>query len=512
MSEQDTPIRRVTKILERENLYYGNGANANHDPSWAIGLEGHPFPPTQQYVLNVEAPVIIGGFVNGTEQLLNQSLSANRDPSFNRLNRYLTAGVPEETLEFWNNSIKKEQHVLSIRPDMVSTGGVLLPGKEVTLGGELKIIEYNVDGGADKGNTQGVNYYSQEGLEMETIGQNLAILFLEQIRNMYPDKEVITIATVLPEGYREEYNLQNSFFARHANELGKMVGVRWVAAKLSEIEIQDSRVVIKKGEETIPITAIDREFELPGYHKDHVFGMEKLLLEAVFEGKVDLLGSLLPHSDKILQSTIFDAEYSSVFDPTMLAEMQALHAETSVLDPDQGGVMLGNTWYSFEDLANLVPDFPMVLKAGGVNNGTTGSAGVDFSPNKKFAHTTSFNDELEVWKKKLYAAIHDPQKNGYSVIQHFYPSDLFDVAMIQNERKKPHRYDVAVRIAPYYVRVTDPVWGKDIFTLGNILVTAGTDRETRLRKNGKGDNIHGQSENTYNPGVPGEDGLEWQAF
>lgn len=463
-------VAAIEGYLRDNSLYYGMQPQANGDSSWTLSPENHRVTPEQEKSLTVDFPQFIKGFHDGTGRLLHAALKPGfeRNPKLLRLNRHLTAGVPTETQELWAQAASSGQKVFSSRPDMV-----------IDPFGRYKIIEYNTDGGADKGNTQGVNDYAREVLGEEILGGNLAQVFVDTIREYHPN-DTLVVATVLPNNYRKEYEFQNRYFANQADRYGIKHGIRWLAAGLSDVEITGSGVFVYSAGQKMRVDVIDREFKLPGFtpHDDYTYDDEVALVKEALEGKVDMLGSILPFMDKVLFSTLFDEEYKKAFDPRLYNSLQDAHKLTHVLDESRDGMRFGSNTYTFDDLADLRPEFGMVLKRGGDNIGTTGSKGVVISNGNPYG-----------WKKAFEEALLEPSKGGsFWVVQQFQPSAEYPVTSVRNSRSKPFRYMVINRFAPYYVASGDGL------KLGNILVTAGTDEET-LRKNSK--NIHGLKGNSY---------------
>lgn len=466
---QQQIARNIEGYLTDNKLYYGQEARSNGDASWTLALQNYPVSPHQERLLTQEIPSLIASFHYTSEKLLIAALSGSKnDQMLQQLRTYLTAGVSDETRELWQEAAQHGSSIFSTRPDMI-----------ITNNGEFKIIEYNTDGGADKGNTQGVNDYARLFLGEKTVGSNLARLFVTQIRKHHQNKEHLLVTTVVPDEYRTEYEAQNRYFAAQADKIGKEQGIRWVVVPISTVQIADSRLRIPLDGKLQPIDVIDREFKLPGFSKGHDFQNETALLKACFAGYADLLGSILPFQDKVLLSTLFDPTYKTIFEAKTHAQQQQLHAESDVIDPDRPSVQLGENMFSFDDISQLRPDFQMVLKRGGDNEGTTGSKGLVLS-----------SDTNETgWKCALQTALTEPLSGGnFWIIQRFYSSTKSPVLHMRNSRSTPKELTVINRFAPYYVRN-----GQNL-ELGNILVTAGTDEETYKRGR---NNIHGLRQNTY---------------
>ncbi len=460
---------QIEGYLTEHDLYYGDKPRDNGDASWTLALNTHEVTERQELFLGTDVPELIHSFHHGSASLLRNALNPstrNLSPSLQQLNRYITAGVPDETIALWIEAAKKGERVFSSRPDMI-----------IDANGDFTVIEYNADGGADKGNTQGVNDYSRQFLGKEVIGANLAQLFVRQISQRHGGKGVIQVATILPDDYRNEYDSQNRYFARIASEIGKRRGITWRTARLSDIRYGEDVVYLEEDGNRIVLDVVDREFKLPGFSKGKSFESEVALVRASLHGKVDMLGSVLPLSDKILLSTLFDPAYGTVFDRQQ--DLQDLHAPTGVVDSTSSLVRIGSEQFTIDDVAQLKPEFQMVLKRGGDTDGSTGSKGLVISEDV----------HLDSWKRALESALTEPLDGGsYWVIQRFQESARFPVSHIRNSRSKPKELMVINRFAPYYVATPQGM------ELGNILVTAGTDEETvKKRRN----NIHGLRQNTY---------------
>jgi hypothetical protein len=234
--------------------------------------------------------------------------------------------------------------------------------------------------------------------------------------------------------------------------------------------VTSDRVFIHTNGERVPIDVIDREFKLPGFTNGHGFHYEAALVRACLEGKADMLGSVLPYGDKLLLSTIFETEDD---------EFTKLHAETDVLDGSRSSVRLGNEQYNLDDVRELRPEFSLVLKRGGDTIGATGSKGLMISSDV----------QPDTWRRQFDTAVSEPLQGGsFWVVQRVYESRPYMVHTIKNSRSQPKTYDVITRFAPYYVRSDDEM------QLGNVLVTAGTDRETRVKHI---HNVHGLRDNAY---------------
>ena len=468
-SPQDT-AREIEGYLKDNQLYYGSEPRNNGDASWTLALNNHTVTPEQESSLQTSFPEFIDTFHRGSARLMHSALTAGNtsNPPLDRLRRYLTMGVPEETQELWQQAARNGQEVFSSRPDMI-----------VDPQGKFHIVEYNTDGVADKGNTQGINDYSRMFLGKETLGANLAKTFVNSIRQKYNDRDTVTVATVLPDNYRQEYDAQNRYFANQAQRYGSELGVRWITMRVSDVHIDDSKVyaVLDGNKHTLDV--LDREFKLPGFMPEVNFEREVELVRAALEGRVEMLGSILPFQDKVLLSTLFDKDYSSAYDEDNLPAVRQVHAETAIVNRDQPNIQLGGNALTLDDIYGLRPDFSMVLKRGGDTVGSTGSKGLviseDVSP--------------DAWKKELDRALTEPLSGGnFWVVQRFYQSKRFPVRHIRNSRSQYKELQVINRFAPYYVR------GQEGFRLGNILVTAGTDEETYKRHK---NNVHGLRQNTY---------------
>lgn len=459
--------KEVEEFLNTKKLYYGTAPRQNGNASWAVALHNHTLSEEQARMMSQSLPVAIMAFHEICLSFMKTAFGHTEDPALLKLHKYLTAGVPDTVIRMWTAATAQHQTVFSSRPDLV-----------IDSRGLFHIIEYNTDGGADKGNTLGVNEYSQEVFKQPVLGEGLVRAFVDEIRRTHPDSNDILVVTAVPDEYRTEYEAQNRYFSETASEYGKELGVTWITRRLSEIDITAGGVMVQMGEKNKKVDIIDREFKLPGFTQEYSFEKEAELLSAALSGSVAILGSLLPFQDKILLSTLFDDAFSAYFKPDTLQTLRTLHAETAVLDKECRSVTLDKT-YSLEQLRNLDLDIDLVLKRGGDNIGSTGSKGLVLS--KDVSNAT--------WQTMFDRALEEPFQGGsYWVIQKFYRSDTFPVEFIKSSRATPKKLDAINRTAPYYVRQGNG------YILGNVLVTAGTDMETYNKQLG---NIHGLRCNTY---------------
>jgi hypothetical protein len=465
--------RQIETYLREQGLYYGMAPRENGDASWTIALHNHLITPEQERHLSQNLPQLIEAFHYGSSRLMNVAFlqRQSEDNQIEKLRRYLTAGVPEETQELWAQASSQGQRVFSSRPDMI-----------IDSEGQFHIIEYNTDGGADKGNTQGITDYSRAFLGEIPVGTDLSQAFLDGIVENSRNKENIVIATVvatvLPDTYRQEYDAQNRYFANQARR-HNYPGIEWITVKVSDISQEGDRLVAVVNGNRYPIDVIDREFKLPGFIEADDLPEEKKIVEAALSGKVNMLGSILPYQDKILLATLFDETYSLAYPPELLEQLRAAHVETAILDGNKTAFQFGDETYSLEDIYQSKTPHEWVLKRGGDSIGSTGSKGL----------VISGDVDYETWKRELERALTEPLIGGsYWVIQKFYQSAKFPVRHIKNSRSQPKELEVINRFAPYYVRSGNG------FQLGNALVTAGTDEETYKRNR---NNVHGLRQNTY---------------
>ncbi len=460
--------KNIEEYLRKNRLHYGQFPRENGDASWTLALHNHFMTAEQEKTLRIDFSDLIYAFHSISFYLMRGAFSIDTDRSYKKLHKYLTVGVPEETQKLWQQVAFSEQSVFSSRPDMVCD-----------IQGKFHIVEYNTDGGADKGNTQGVNDYSKLFLTGSILGENLSKVFVQEVRKRFKDKSHLIVATVLPDNYRSEYDSQNAYFAIQANTYGQDLDIEWIVVHMSEISINDNNVTAMIRGKMHIIDVIDREFKLPGFVPNVSFEKERALLQAVLDKKVSLLGSILPFQDKILLSTLFSEEYVTLFPDHVIQKLRSIHAETAILDLEEKKLCLKDTKFTLDELFNLKLGFDLVLKRSGDTIGSTGSKGLIISQDVN----------LETWKLELEKALKEPQNGGsYWVIQKFYPSTRFPVKHIKNSRSLPKELQVINRVAPYYVSSGSQM------RLGNVLVTAGTDEETYKRKR---NNVHGLRQNTY---------------
>ncbi len=461
-------------------LYYGLDPKENGDASWWLALNGHQISPAEFQYLDYDLPYIIGDFHHLSAGLLRRSLlSSDLNPALADLRKQLTAGVPDETIEIYQEALKRNvTGVFSSRPDTIQ------PAKEN--GSLFPIIEYNVDGTADKGNTEGVNQVLVNNLGEKFVGKGLARLFVEGVRQKIPEKDSIVVATILPEGYRNKYDAQNIYFANRASEVGRESNVRWLAVHTSDVDIKANGLFTSHGGETIKIDIVDSEFKLPGHNEKVKFEKETAIMQATLDGTAILLGTPLPLGDKILLSTPFNPDLRDFILEDLgeqaeerLAAVQAAHAETHVLSGNQNEIIFDGVSYSLDDLVNLKYQPGFVLKTGGDSEHASESKGVFFSHGRGSDRWTKAFDE---------ALAGAAQGDKYWVMQKVIQPRSFDISTIPNSRSMPKEMLVPNRLAPYYGLLDGRL------QLGNILVTAGTDREVDKLKDLQ---IHGQKHNTY---------------
>jgi hypothetical protein len=181
---------------------------------------------------------------------------------------------------------------------------------------------------------------------------------------------------------------------------------------------------------------------------------------------------------------------SSLFDPDLeavivgqigkagLQRLRQYHPTTHLFDPSKKTYPFGSQEYSIDDLRDSA-NRPTVIKHTGDNIYTTGSNGVFISRGYK----------NEKWGEMVDKAM----ATGIGLRTHLIIQDLvepqhFQVQTISSITAEPKQWTVPVRFAPYYV------WTGTAYEPGDILVTAGTDRQvTTLHSL----NIHGQRDNTY---------------
>lgn len=468
ISEDQRKAKEVEEYLTSRKLYYGTRPSSSGNASWGIALNNFVISKKQSDELHNNTE-LIKNFHETCSKLMRLALQEGvNDPGLMRLRKYLASGAPKSLINLWERAAKSQQEVFSTRPDLV-----------LDEEGAFHVIEYNVDGGADKGNTLGINKYAEKISDKKVVGHGLEYLFIDQIRRS-KEKPYLLIATVVPDNYRLEYEAQNKYFASEATVYGKLYGMEWITVRLSDLVINQSSIQVVHDGKVKNIDVIDREFKLPGFlpNSEYDFAKEITLLNVALSGHVDLLGSILPFQDKILLSLLFDPSFESAFTKENLNSLRRLHAETAVLDKANPFVHLDKD-YTHDELRNLDTNIGLVLKRGGDSVGSTGSKGLVISKDVP----------LEEWKTMFDVALNEPSEGGsYWIIQKYYQSASLPVKFIKNSRSLPKELEAITRIAPYYVR------HQDTFRLGNVLVTAGTDRETRVKRWA---NIHGLRRNTY---------------
>lgn len=475
------------KAIAQEAFYIGNGVHYGNEPShngdasWALSLNHHRITPDQMRLLQTDIPQAIADYHSTSAVILGMSFDPavrRENPAINALYKRLTTRVPENVIGVFEDFAKLGVTApFSTRPDIVTEFG----------SSRFKIIEYNCDGGADKGNTEAVNQATAMALGEQVVGQGLADLFIQQIRKNYSGE--LTVATVLPDNYRQEYNAQNRFFARVAHSVGSKYGISWISAMASEIFPIKDAIYSHTDGHLRKIDLIDREFKLPGYLSEYDFQTELAIVKAVLKGRVGLLGSVLPFGDKTLLATIFDSDFEEMYRLTLealgdchassrLARLRTLHAQTSFVDPDITPKFYGES-LTWDIILNLQADRGFVLKRGGDTHTTTGSKGV----------VISTDVDLFDWQTAIGAALQQSVDGTDSwIIQELVEPEKRPVHHILNSRSLPKTTISASRFSPYYVRTNSG------YDLGRVLVTAGTDRET-VKKGWR--NIHAQKKNTY---------------
>lgn len=481
-------IEQAQSIARTQEAYYGlNGVYVDPErfnkgqASWGLALNNHPIYPDQVRLWTEDLPRSIENFHRGAANLIHLALH-DRSTHYQRLFRMLSAGVPDETIQLWYQFDRMGiTQPFSSRPDVI-------------LGRDgQKVIEYNVDGSADKGVTEAVNTALQRSLHTQTLGNGLAKLQVGEVRRRYPQKDRLLVVTALPDGYRTKYDPQNQYFARAANFYGRDQEVVWVAKKISELTVADQVTTEIDGKNEV-VDVIDREFKLPGYRPNQNFEQELSLMQAAADGRVNLLGTPLPLQDKLLLATMFDLNYLSDMqfgDADALqtpSQMLRWHAQTHFTDPSVKSIgFTDGTTYTWDDLMTKIPlegetdpRMRFVIKRGGDSEFTTESRGIAFSYGRG-----SIN-----WREALEAALEKSARGEeFWIIQQLQTPDLFTVNYLPKSRADKIQTGVFPnRFAPYYVSTGDG------FQLGSILVTAGTDRLVSKRGSL---NIHGQRDNTY---------------
>lgn len=457
----------IEGYLYEYQLYYGVApeAGANGQPpksSWTLATSNHEITSRQQGLLTGEFPALIRKFHLLSAHVITKALEDNPARRYQTTRKALVSGVPPETIDLWREALVLGIRTpFSTRPDMV-----------IDDCGQMRVIEYNVDGGADKGNTEGVNYYAREFLGEKTAGEGLARLFVEGVRSRFPDRDKLGVTTVLPTSYRQEYDLQNIYFASQARQAGQPLGIDWTVSRINEMT----------GQRQLDI--IDKEYKLPGFLEEGDLSLELQLTQSALRAG-NLLGTPLPLADKLLFTTLFNpglrADLTALVGDKGLDQLQQLHAETHLVDPDSDSVTFGSEQFSWAKIRNKETEFGMVLKRAGDNQGTTGSKGVIIS--------TDLPGDPDYWRRAVDATLEAPYRGeGYWVIQRLYPSAKFPVSFLRDSAKQEKMTEAGIRFAPYYVDIDGSL------QLGSILVTAGVDREIQRKFP---DNIHGRRDNPY---------------
>jgi len=366
---------------------------------------------------------------------------------------------------------------MSMRPDVQVT--------KTEAGQVFKIIEVNGDGRADKGNTQAVAMYSELQFGEKPLGRGLANAFTESLTH----NGHLTVATVLPDAYRTEYDAQNRFFAdaAHLAADGKL---NWITVNIRDLIYQEDGIYYRGEDDLVRIDLIDREFELPGFKQDHDFEPEKQILSAHLEGKVGIIGSLLPFSDKYLFSLLFNNGFEQELTAVLgsrarLEEIRDMFAETMYVDATvnpQAGMRKYKYFESlnYEDVLHKL--HPLVLKRTGNIEQATESKGVIISA----------DCDTRTWAAYVTRAFDE----GGWVLQRFYPSVEQELAARESFRSVRQVNPMAkFRFAPYFVRdIAD-----GLLKLGNILVTGKIDhRQKKLRNSNL---VHAQRGTAYQTGV-----------
>lgn len=466
---QASAVKQVDWYNQHQ-LYYDKPPKAGR-ASWWLALKPHFVTPQEHEILTTETPAVIRDYHRTSSYLLEMALKPKvrqDSPTLDRLHQVVTHNVPLTTVGLWQELLNKGKNLpATSRPDLlISASGST----------RFKHIEYNADGSADKGNTLGVNLVMHQVLKHQPIGIGLDAAYIQGIRAQLPHHETITVATILPDAYRTEYDPQNRFFAKQAHGIDE--GVNWISAKLSEVEIRPDGVYTDGKK----IDIIDREIKTPGFTDEYDFQNESDLLKAVVEDKVHLFGSVLPHGDKLFLATLFDPnlehDIEGVIGVDGLARLRTWHPTTYLFDPNQKKYIFNGKEHDIGSIKNPGQG-GFVLKHTGDNIYTTGSNGVYFSRGYK----------SDRWPEIVDRAIQTGMgKRNHLILQEMVDPQPFEVETISSTTATPKTVLVPNRFAPYYV------WDGSAYILGNALVTAGTDREVT---NLNSVNIHGQRDNTY---------------
>lgn len=492
-------IRNIQSYMINTGLYYGTKPPdlnlERHSPSWMIAE--HPFIVSsgEAEFLQTELPRAIWDFHFISAEILKMAL-IGAYPQDVEITVEAHSSL-RQIKKGWERSIsgpyaelRSELAYSQLAADSVPLPFSTRPDLQMDCARQMRVIEYNTDGNADKGNTYGVNVYTREFQNVQILGQGLAEKFVEAIANRANGNRIV-VATVLPVNYRTEYNAQNRYFSNRANELAEQLGydLSWIAVPIDQLELDETGVYVSLGGERVKVNMIDREFELPGPGRDQSsFSTEVKLAAAIHAGRVDLLGSMLHYGDKMLLSIIFNPDLENVIVQLLggnvegvmrLNKLRQVHAETGYLAGEGQEVFILNKRLDADAIKAQQADW--VIKRAGEGQVATESKGVIIGADL----------DRGTWGRAVDNAFYE----GGWIVQKFYPSIELPVRARKNFRSTRTQINPnsRFRIAPYYVAK----FGACSYELGNALVTAGIypDQKSLREKN----NIHAQRGTTYMP-------------
>lgn len=491
MAREQEAIHKMQEYLFKHKLSYDHPLpHSDSKAPWMLSEDVFSLTARERIFFQANSsgsfPEVIGDYCKIVRGVLRHIWGEGQNKQSYAFFETLGEILEKTYSSFRIDSIKKELSFInhstndlpfSIRPDCVFT--------QALRGRTPKIIEYNADGCADKGFTVGVNFYTSQILDVQPIGYGLVKAFVEGIAEYYcANIDELNVLTILPSNYRSEYDLQNKYFARIADRIGKTSKktVGWFAEKIENITITSDGLLYllpQNGDSGRHIHIVDREFKMPEYKRNISFELEMQVTRAYLQSKIAFLGSLLPYSDKIFFSLLFNAsleefilqslEGTSVERQQRLAHLRSYHAETHLLLPNIEEYRFGGQTFSWQEILNQ--KIHVVIKKVGDTENTTGSKGVYLS--------TETN--LNQWRKILYEA----RQSGTWIIQRFHASDTYRISGKRSYREITKINDNSkIRFAPFYVLSADYN-----YMLGNALVTAGIYPKQK-RKRFSIDNIH----------------------
>jgi len=487
-------VKQIQEFLYASGLSYGSKPTSAEDKApWMISTASFEVCREEaNYLIGMGTPpplaclgMIIQDFHIVSIRLLISLIDQMQMGEHNRLTEHIDHIMQSPAADLYVRWLDKYRHQnfhcmmpFSTRPDVQIVNSQHLENK-------YKIIEYNVDGSADKGVSEGVNLYSHLFLNCDPLGRGLVTAFLEEICRRYVSEKDINVATILPDTYRTEYEPQNIFFAMAANEAGCAFEsqIHWYAVKLNQLVVaEDGLHIVAEDGQDVHIHAVDREFKLPGFIPTREFQVERQIIELALDDKVDILGSPLPLSDKVFMTFIHSLEFEPLVLDALgieaavrLQRLRASHAETYFLTEALDEITIAGQTYSWEDI--LDQNVQTVVKKVGDTIETTGATMVFLSAE------CSPGD----WRRLLTRIQHE---RGW-VLQAFYPSKEYTIGGRRSYHQSHAIYHKSrIRFSPYYVIYAGH------YELGNILVTAGIfNREAAHRD--KIHKIHGSRGTAY---------------